>query len=130
MKELMATEAFIGVLERAEEGYSVFFPDVPGCVSAGKTLSEAAANGEQALAFHIQGLIEDGDDLPEPSADVDVDDDVEVAAQFLARVDLPGKAVRLNITMDEGLVASIDRIAKNRSAWLADAARARLREIA
>jgi len=41
----------------------------------------------------------------------------------LARVELPGRAVRLNITMDEGLVAAIDKVANNRSSFLADAAR-------
>ncbi|HET6940886.1 MAG TPA: type II toxin-antitoxin system HicB family antitoxin [Sphingomicrobium sp.] len=126
----MATEVFTGVAERADDGYSVYFPDVPGCTSAGKSLLEAFANGEQALAFHIQGLVEDGEDLPRPSTDVRVEDDVQAVAFFLARVDLPGKAVRLNITMDEGLVANIDRIARNRSAFLAEAARHRLRELA
>lgn len=126
----VATEIFTGIVERADEGFSVFFPDVPGCASAGRTLSEAFLNGEQALVFHIQGMIEDGDELPHPTEFPETDGDVVEVARFLARVDLPGKAVRLNITMDEGLVASIDRVAKNRSAFLADAARTRLRELA
>jgi hypothetical protein len=57
-------------------------------------------------------------------------DDIEVASYFLAHVELPGKTVRLNVTMDEGLVARIDRVARNRSAFLAEAARERLRELA
>jgi hypothetical protein len=59
-----------------------------------------------------------------------VEDDIEVASYFLAHVELPGKTVRLNVTMDEGLVARIDRVARNRSAFLAEAARERLRELA
>ena len=37
----------------AETGYSVFFPDLPGCTSGGDTLQEAALNAEEALAGHI-----------------------------------------------------------------------------
>jgi predicted RNase H-like HicB family nuclease len=113
------------VIERGKEGFGVFFPDVPGCVSAGDTIAEAIDNGEQALAGHIELLVEAGEDVPEASADVHarLDDDVQVEALFLARVELPGKVVRLNITMDEGLVARIDRVARNRSAFLAEAAR-------
>jgi predicted RNase H-like HicB family nuclease len=122
----MATEVYTGVVEHAGDVFSVYFPDVPGCVSAGATLVEAFANGEQALCAHLHLLAEEGEDLPHPSADVAPDPESHVAALFLARVDLPGKAVRLNITMDEGLVASIDRIARNRSAFLAEAARDKL----
>lgn len=119
----MATETYIGVAERTGSGYSVFFPDVPGCVSAGSTLFEAFSNGEEALAAHLQLLSEAGEELPPASENPDIDEDIDIATYFLAHVDLPGKAVRLNITMDEGLVASIDRVAKNRSAFLAEAAR-------
>lgn len=126
----MAQASYLGVIEKGEHGFGVFFPDVPGCVSAGGTLVEAMANGEQALAAHIELLAADGDDLPEVSAEPKWDDDVDVASLFLAHLDLPGKAVRLNITMDEGLVARIDRVASNRSAFLAEAARERLREFA
>lgn len=55
-----------------------------------------------------------------------MDADIEEAARILVRVALPGKSVRLNITLDEGLVAAIDRVAKNRSGFLAEAARREL----
>lgn len=124
----MAT--YLGVVEQGKRGFGVFFPDIPGCVSAGDDLLEAMANGEQALAAHLELLAQDGEDIPEASSEVAVDDDIEVASYFLARVELPGRTVRLNITMDEGLVARIDRVARNRSAFLAEAARVRLRELA
>lgn len=119
----MATAVFTGIVERADEGFSVFFPDVPGCVSAGATLTEAMLNADAALAAHIQLLVQYREELPTASEEVQVDNDIEVVARFLARVDLPGRAVRLNITLDEGLVASIDRIASNRSGFIAEAAR-------
>jgi hypothetical protein len=54
------------------------------------------------------------------------DPEVDEAARILVRGERPGKAVRVQITMDEGLVAAIDRVAGNRSGFLADAARAAL----
>jgi predicted RNase H-like HicB family nuclease len=47
--------------------YGVSFPDFPGCVTAGKTLQEARRMAAEALTFHIAGMIEDGDVIPEPS---------------------------------------------------------------
>jgi predicted RNase H-like HicB family nuclease len=126
----MAVAAYLGVIERGEVGFGVFFPDVPGCVSAGDNLFEAMEKGEQALAAHIELLAQGGEEIPEASSEVAADDDIEVASFFLAHVELPGKSVRLNITMDEGLVARIDRVARNRSEFLAEAARERLRELA
>jgi predicted RNase H-like HicB family nuclease len=125
----MAMATYLGVVERGEHGFGVFFPDIPGCASAGNSLFEAMENGEEALAAHIELLVQEGEGIPDASSEVVVDDDIEVASYFLAHVELPGKTVRLNITMDEGLVARIDRVARNRSAFLAEAARERLREL-
>ena len=126
----MAKATYLGVVERGKHGFGVFFPDVPGCVSAANSLFEAMENGEQALAMHIELLAQEGEEIPEASSKVAVEDDIDVAGYFLAHVELPGKTVRLNVTMDEGLVARIDRVARNRSAFLAEAARERLRELA
>ncbi len=103
----------------------MFFPDVPGCVSGGNSLHEAMENGEQALAAHLELMIEEGEDLPDSRTvgDMEPGSEVDVVAYFIARAELPGRILRLNITMDEGLVARIDRVAKNRSAFLAEAAR-------
>lgn len=121
----MATAFYPAIIERAAKGYSVFFPDLPGCTSAGMTLQEAARNAEEALAAHIVLSAEYGDAIPEPSEvdDIPVDPDVDEAVRLLVRVERPGRALRLNVTLDEGLVAAIDQIAPNRSAYLAAAAR-------
>ncbi len=47
--------------------YGVSFPDVPGCIAVGETLDEAREMAAEALAFHFEGMIEDGTPLPEPS---------------------------------------------------------------
>lgn len=124
----MAVIFYPAVIERSEGGYSVFFPDLPGCTSAGHTLQEAAINAEEALGGHLIVSAQHGDVVPDPSEldAIEVDGDVREAARILVRAERPGRAVRLNITLDEGLVAAIDRVAKNRSGFLADAARAAL----
>ena len=124
----MATVHYPAVIERAGAGYSVFFPDLPGCTSAGDTLHEAALGAEEALSGHLAVSAEHGDDVLSPR-DLDAverDPDVDEVARILVRGERPGKAVRVQISMDEGLLARIDRVAKNRSGFLAAAARAAL----
>jgi len=124
----MATVYYPAIVEQANSGFSVFFPDLPGCVSAGRTLQEAAVNAEEALAGHLAVSIQYGDEVPPPSSldAIESDPDVEEVMRLLVRGERPGKAVRVQITLDEGLVAAIDRVASNRSGFLADAARAAL----
>jgi predicted RNase H-like HicB family nuclease len=49
-----------------EEGYSVLFPDFPGCTSQGNTLEDAAAMSVEALESHIGAMLDDGDVIPQP----------------------------------------------------------------
>ncbi len=58
-----------------ESDFGVSFPDFPGCVTAGKTLEEARRLAAEALAFHIEGMVEDGDEIPAPSSLDAVSDD-------------------------------------------------------
>jgi predicted RNase H-like HicB family nuclease len=124
------TVYYPAIIERARRGYSVFFPDLPGCASAGRTVTDAALNAEEALSGHLLVSEEHGDELGEPSAldEIEVDSDVEEVARILVRGERGGRAVRINISLDEGLVAAIDRVAANRSGFLAEAARAALAE--
>jgi predicted RNase H-like HicB family nuclease len=130
----MAIRYFPAVLERAPDGFGVFFPDFPGCVSHGDTTEDAARQAEAALALHLRGMIEDGEAMPDPTPleQVERDPEVEEFARILVRAELPGRAVRVNITVEEGLLASIDHTAqkqgKSRSAFLADAARGAISE--
>lgn len=125
----MAVIYYPAVVERGSEGYGVFFPDLPGCVSHGATVQEAARNAEDALAGYLAVSIEHGDKVPAPSEldAIERDPDADEVARILVRAETSSKAIRLNITLDETLVAAIDQVASNRSAFLADAARAELR---
>lgn len=122
----MATVFYPAVIERAGDGFSVYFPDLPGCTSAGATIQAAALNAEEALSGHIAVSVQFGDAIPAPSSIDDIECEGDDVALLLVRGDLPGKAVRINITLDEGLISAIDRVARNRSGFLAEAAREKL----
>lgn len=94
--------------------YGVSFPDFPGCITAGKTLDEASRMAAEALALHIQGMIEDGDAVPEPSKvdDIAADAAKRGAIAFLVSVDPPDATVRVNITARESQIARIDALAE------------------
>ena len=125
----MANVFYPAIIERSDTGFSVFFPDLPGCTSAGKTVNEAALNAEEALAGYLLVSEQFGDIIPHPSEldTILADPTIDEAARLLVRGERSGKSIRINITMDEGLLAAIDRIATNRSGFLADAARVALR---
>ena len=94
--------------------YGVSFPDFPGCITAGRTLDEASRMAEEALALHIQGMIEDGDLVPEPSKLDDIAKDAARlgAIAFMVRVEAPDTTVRVNITARESQLAKIDELAE------------------
>ena len=65
------------VIERTENNFSAYVPDLPGCIATGATIEETEAAIREAIAFHIEGMQEDG--LPVPSASSQVEY-VEIAA--------------------------------------------------
>jgi predicted RNase H-like HicB family nuclease len=124
---------YIGLIRKdADSDYGVSFPDFLGCITAGATLDEARALAEEALAFHIDGLIEDGEAIPEPSslesvmADPENRDGVAILVPVKDGAKTP-RAVRVNVTLPEDVLANIDRYAEQhgftRSGFLARAAR-------
>lgn len=117
--------------------YGISFPDFPGCVSGGQSLDEAIERGTATLAFHVAGMVADKDPLPvlrtlsELKTDKAFQEDAAGAVIVAVPLELPGKPVRVNISLDEHLLESIDRAAKaagnTRSGFLAEAAKSRLR---
>ena len=65
------------VIERANDNFFTYVPDLPGCVATGATLEETEQAMREAIEFHIEGLREDGAPVPPPTSRVDY---VEVAA--------------------------------------------------
>lgn len=56
------------VIEKANANYSAYAPDLPGCVSTGKTVDETLANMREAIEFHLDGMREDGLPVPPPTS--------------------------------------------------------------
>lgn len=114
----------------ADSDYGVSFPDLPGVISAGKTLDEARAMAAEALAFHLQGMAEDGEAVPEPSSLQAIMANAVNRDGVAVLVDAASpsvKSVRINITLPADVLEEIDRRAETegftRSGFLARAAR-------
>ena len=115
-------------------GFGISFPDFPGCVSDGDTVEETIQRGAAALAFHVEGMIEDGEAVPEPRAVGEIRADPSLAewregsdTAFVPLVLDKGSPRRVNVSLDYGLLQAIDDEAKRRgmtrSAFLSSAAR-------
>ncbi|MBU1223159.1 MAG: type II toxin-antitoxin system HicB family antitoxin [Gammaproteobacteria bacterium] len=68
---------FAIVVEKTENNYSAYVPDLPGCVATGQTVEEVENEIRSAIEFHIEGLREDGQAIPQPVSIVEY---LEVAA--------------------------------------------------
>lgn len=68
---------FAIVIERAEGNFSAYAPDLPGCAATGATIEEVEAKMRVTIAFHLDGLREDGLPIPQPTSRVEY---VEVTA--------------------------------------------------
>lgn len=121
---------YIAYLHKTRKSdYGVSFPDFPGCITAGRTLEEARRMAAEALTLHVEGLLEDGETLPEPSTldGLVRDPALKDAVAFLVPLDdNAGKAVRINITARQKQIEEIDRRAQaaglSRSAYIVQAA--------
>ncbi len=60
---------YLVVVERTQTGFSAYSPDVPGCITTGRTREEVEANMREAIEFHIEGLLIEGLPVPEPSSE-------------------------------------------------------------
>lgn len=126
---------YIALIHKTDDSdYGVSFPDLPGCISAGETLDEARAMAEEALALHIEGLVEDGEAVPEPSTLEEVMRDADNREAVVALIPAPTakrKAVRVNVTFPEDALERVDRYAQDhglsRSGFLLRAAERAMR---
>jgi predicted RNase H-like HicB family nuclease len=123
----------------AGHAYGVAFPDMPGCYSAGDSFDEAVANAEEAALLWLEDHLEKGLGAPTASRIEDLKGKRDYRGWVWAFVDvdlskLSKKAVRVNVTFPETLLAAIDnraeRIGETRSGFLARAAMERLEKVA
>jgi len=125
--------------EDGKKGYSVVFPDVPGCFSAGDDFDDTYRMAHEALAFHLEGLALEGMPEPKPRSIEKIKSEWkewkewEKETSFLvvpiAVFPITEKSVRVNVMLPEGTLRHIDAVSKNRSAFLASAAERLLKEI-
>jgi predicted RNase H-like HicB family nuclease len=59
---------YLIVIEKAASGFSAYSPDLPGCVSTGRSQEEVEKNMRDAITFHLDGLREEGQPVPEPQS--------------------------------------------------------------
>jgi predicted RNase H-like HicB family nuclease len=129
---------YIGLIHKeADSHFGVSFPDFPGVATAGTTLDDARVMAEEALAFHIEGLVEDGEAIPEASSLEQVMSDPDnrsgVAILVAVKTEAP-KVIRVNVTLPGDVLEQIDKYAEahglSRSGFLAQAAKKAMLEAA
>ena len=59
--------SFIAVFDVEDDGISIEFPDLPGCLPCAETMEEALKNAQEALGLHLWGLEQDNEEIPEPT---------------------------------------------------------------
>jgi len=112
--------------------YGVTVPDLPGCFSAGDTFEKALESVKEAIDLHLEGLVEDGGEVPTPHPFAEHRANPDFADGVWAVVDVDvsrfdGRTEKINITVPRRVLAQIDSYAKahgaTRSGFLVEAAR-------
>ena len=67
---------YVVIYEKGDSSYGAYVPDLPGCFAIGETLQAVQTLIDEAIEFHIEGLQEDGDDVPQPSLNIPVRYDI------------------------------------------------------
>ena len=119
-------------IERGDEehAYGVIVPNILGCFSAGDTFEEALENVKEAIAGHLELLVEDGEEIPLASHVEDYIHQPDYQDFIWAIVDIDvsrylGKPEKINVTLPSRLIRQIDdsvgkdKHYKTRSAFLA-----------
>lgn len=106
---------YIAIIHKDKNSeYGVSFPDFDGCVTCGRTIDEAKDMAIEALNFHIDGMREDGIDIPTPATlehIVTTDNYTGSIAVLLIEAKDADKTVRVNITMAQSDLSVIDAAA-------------------
>ena len=118
--------------EDGKDGFSVVFPDIPGCFSAGDNYDDAFRMAHEALAFHLDGLKNDDITIPEPRTLEKIKSEWNEWKEWennysflvvpITVFPASERSIRVNIMLPEVTLRRIDAVSKNRSAFLATAA--------
>ena len=111
-----------------KHSYGVVVPDLAGCYSAGETMDEALENAKEAIGLHIDGLLDDNEKVPIPSAIEKYRKNKEFKGFVWALVEidpaiLDDKVERVNITLPRRILSRLDARAsaagESRSGYIA-----------
>ncbi len=127
---------YVAVLARNSEGVTfVTVPDLPGVNSAAPTVSNAVKLALEFANDYVRDLVEEGHKVPEARelGDIPVDPEDQEVGRVILPVDVPGKSVKISISIDEALLARIDRAADviglTRSGFIAMSSAERCRSV-
>lgn len=101
--------AFPAVFHVADDGISITFPDLPGCLPCANSMEEAFANAREALQLHLYGMEEDNEPIPEPAAIKNIvlgsDDTIAMIEAWMPpfRERMDNKAVNKTVTLPRWL---------------------------
>lgn len=124
----------VAVFKQSGSDYGTVVADLPGCYSAGATLSEALAQTREAIYTHLEGMAKDGEIAPAPSdlSAVQASGDYARAVAFAAvEIDVSkvsAETDRVNIKLPRWLLSHIDATETNRSRFLTESAIKALQE--
>jgi predicted RNase H-like HicB family nuclease len=62
----------VAIHKDPQSSFGVSVPDLPGCISAGDTIAEALMMAKEAITLHLEGMLDDGLELPDPSQDIEL----------------------------------------------------------
>jgi predicted RNase H-like HicB family nuclease len=119
-------EKYIALVEEDGGNYGVVFPDLTGIVSAGTSFDDAVKNAHEIVAYYAQTV--GAAELPKPRTLEEIEktwkdwqewkDNYHFVATYISVIPVTTKSRRINIVMDEGLLARLDRVTKNRSEFI------------
>ena len=75
---------YVVIFEKGENSYGASVPDLPGCIAVAKTMPEVKELIAEAIEFHIEGLREDGEIVPQPSSNLPVQSEPDVSSALIA----------------------------------------------
>lgn len=135
----MTTKYYLGVVEKdSDSAYGMWFIDMPGCFPAADEFDDLPRVAAELLRQHVEALESNGRAVPAPRSVAEAMSDKQVrkalkggaTTMLVPLLADPGRTVRVNVTVERGLLSQIDEAAEtrglSRSAFLAQAAREKI----
>lgn len=109
---------FPAILDYADDGISIEFPDLPGCLPCAKSTEEALKNAKEAMALHLYGMEQDGDEISNPTAIIDLHPEANQAIVLIEawmpfyRNFIENRAVKKTLTIPKWLndLAEVEQV--------------------